>query len=454
MRERRPALRDIPSIDRVALRAREQAGDIPRRLLVTAARAEIEGVRSRAAAGTAAPELDALSASVVLRARLLLGGAPRAVVNATGVIVHTNLGRAPLSDLALEAVAAAARGYSDLEFDLESGARGARSMHVEKRLTELTGAESALVLNNNAGAVFLALETHACGREVLVSRGEAVEIGGGFRIPDVLRESGASLRDVGTTNRTRLHDYAGAIGERTAAILRVHRSNFAQIGFTESPPLRDLAGLAHAHGLLLIDDLGSGSLLDTAQFGLEREPLVQESLRAGADLVAFSGDKLLGGPQAGILAGRAAAIGAVATRPLARALRSDKMTIAALSATLGHYLAGDATAQIPVWQMITAPAEQVRDRACRLSEGLPWCEVVQSNATVGGGSLPGQTLPSYAIRLSAEVGAAEDLAARLRAAERPVIGRVHEDLVWLDLRTVLERDEPYLRAALHRLRAA
>ena len=447
-------LSSIPAVDRVAEVAFRLAMDLPHAVLVRAARSVLEEVRSGIATGLTVPDLSVLAECAVLRARLLLTNGPRPVVNATGVIIHTNLGRSPLSNGAVEAVVAAAQGYSDLEYDLGKGGRGSRSNHVEQALKELTGAESALVLNNNAGAIFLALEAHATGREVLVSRGEAVEIGGGFRIPEILRASGTHLCDVGTTNRTHLDDYANAVGERTAAILRVHRSNFAQIGFTQSPSLRDLVNLAHEHDILLIDDLGSGSLVDTAEFGLGREPLVQESLKAGADLVAFSGDKLVGGPQAGILVGRLAAIDRVAKRPLARALRPDKMTIAALSATLTDYLAGDPISRIPVWQMIAAPADELLLRARGMAQGLRWCEVVESTATVGGGSLPGQTLPSFAIRFLPEAGEAKDIATRLRGAVRPVIGRIQDGRMCLDMRTVLPDDAPLVSDVLQRFQTA
>ena len=444
-------LRRIPAVESVAQAVRAEGSELPDTVIVNAVRAEIDELRTRVAAGHQPPDIDSVAQAALIRAQLVLQDAPRPVVNATGVIIHTNLGRAPLSDRALEAVAAAAGGYSDLEFDLDAGRRGSRWKHITDIVREIVGAEAALVLNNNAGAVLLALEAHCAGREVLVSRGEAVEIGGGFRIPEVLQASGAILRDVGTTNRTRIDDYAAAISERTAAVLRVHRSNFALIGFTESPQLADLAALARRHRLLLIDDLGSGSLLDTSQFGLAHEPLVQESLAAGAHLVAFSGDKLLGGPQAGILVGEGQTVEAVARRPLTRALRPDKLTIAGLRATLGHYLRGEAVAQVPVWQMIAAEPRALRSRARRLARGLEVCEVVQSTATVGGGSLPGQTLPSFAIRLTPELGPAAEVAARLRRAQRPVIGRVQDDRVWLDLRTVLPRDEPFLRATLRDL---
>ncbi len=437
-------LRDLPSVDRVAQVAATQC-EMPDDLLVSAARAEIAAARDGIGRGSGAPSLEALAAAAAERAALLVRDAPRPVINATGVIIHTNLGRAPLSDRALAAVQAAAAGYAALEMDLDTGRRGGRGAAVAASLREITGAEAAIVLNNNAGATFLALEALAAGGEVLVSRGEAIEIGGGFRVPDILAASGAVLRDVGTTNRTRLEDYADALSDRTAAILHVHRSNFAQIGFTESPDLAALAQLAHEHAVPLISDLGSGTLLDPTRFGLANEPRVQDALNAGCDVVTFSGDKLLGGPQVGIAAGNADSVERIARRPLARALRCDALTLAALQATLAHYLLGEAETSIPVWQMIAAQPEGLRARARRLARGVAGASVAASEAAVGGGALPGQVLSSFAIRLA---GDGQALAERLRRAEPPVIARVRDGDAWLDMRTVLPRDERPLRRAL------
>lgn len=443
--------RAIPSVEAAAQAIERLAPDVPARMAVRAARDEIEVVRAAVTRGRQAATIDTIAEAGVLRARLVLEDAPRRVINATGVIVHTNLGRAPLSDRALGAVQAAGGGYSDLEYDLTSGRRGSRSKHIADVVREVTGAEAALVVNNNAAAVFLALEAHARGREVLVARGESIEIGGGFRIPDILRASGAQLRDVGTTNRTRVEDYARAVTDETAAIMRVHPSNFAQVGFTESPDPIELARLAGERGLLLINDLGSGALLDTAAYGLAREPLIGEALQAGADLVTFSGDKLLGGPQAGVVVGTAEVVEPVARRPLARALRPDKMTIAGLRATLGHYLRDEAVATVPVWQMIAASVDELRERANRLIAGVQNVHLVESRAAVGGGALPGQTLPSVAIEVTSPRVGADALAARLRTASPPVIGRIHAGGVRLDVRTVLPRDERVLRETLQAL---
>ena len=440
--------RSIPSVDVVAQAIERLDPDIPARLAVQAARDEVALVRDAVASGQQAAAPDAIAKAGALRARLVMADAPRPVINATGVIIHTNLGRAPLSDRALAAVNAAAAGYSDLEYDLATGRRGSRSNHITDVIREVTGAEAALVLNNNAAAVFLALDAHARGREVLVARGESIEIGGGFRIPDILQASGARLRDVGTTNRTRVGDYARAVTERTAAIMRVHPSNFAQVGFTESPDPSELAGLARERGLLLINDLGSGALLDTTAYGLAREPLIGEALESGADLVTFSGDKLLGGPQAGVIVGSAEVVEPIARRPLARALRPDKMTIAGMRATLGHYLRGEALETVPVWRMIAAGPDELRARAERLVDGMTGFRLVESNAAVGGGALPGQVLPSVAIEVMQPQDGADALARRLRQATRPVIGRIHGGCVRLDMRTVLPRDEAALRDTL------
>ena len=451
MSDIRPGFRAIPSVDVVAQAIERLAPEVPSAVAVRAAREEIEAVRGAVGCGHEAAAPDVIAEAGALRARLVLADAPRSVINATGVIVHTNLGRAPLSERALAAVNAAAGGYSDLEYDLGTGRRGSRSNHIADVVREVTGAEAALVLNNNAAAVFLALEAHARGREVLVARGESIEIGGGFRIPDILQASGARLRDVGTTNRTRVGDYAREVSAETAAIMRVHPSNFTQVGFTESPDARELASLARQCGLLLINDLGSGALLDTTAYGLAREPLIGEALEAGADLVTFSGDKLLGGPQAGVIVGSAEVIEPIARRPLARALRPDKMTIAGLRATLGHYLRGEAVEQVPVWQMISAGVDELQERARRVMDGTARLRLVESSAAVGGGSLPGQVLPSVAIEIADAGAGADELAGRLRKHSHPVIGRIHAGSLRLDMRTVLPRDEDALREALRAL---
>jgi L-seryl-tRNA(Ser) seleniumtransferase len=368
----------------------------------------------------------------------------RPVVNATGVILHTNLGRAPLAAAAAEAAAAIAGRYSTLEFDTQTGRRGRRHDLAADVLRHLSGAEAAAVVNNCAAAVLLMLTALAKGKEVIVARGELVEIGGGFRMPDVMRLSGARLVEVGTTNRTRTEDYAAAITPRTAAIMKVHASNFQVIGFTQSVELKNLAAIARQHQLLLLHDLGSGALLETASYGLADEPRIQDSLASGADLVACSADKLLGGPQAGLLLGRAALVDRVMKHPLARAVRVDKMTLAALIATLDLYLT-QSVADLPIWDMLGASAESIAARArawqSRLMERGALVEVVAAESTVGGGSLPGERLATTALAITPRRGGATELLRRLREHEPPVIGRIVEERVLLDPRTVLPGED-------------
>jgi L-seryl-tRNA(Ser) seleniumtransferase len=362
------------------------------------------------------------------------------------VILHTNLGRAPLSQAAMEAVQEAAAGYSNLEYDLQKGERGSRLVHAEALLRRLSGAEAALVVNNNAAAVLLALTALARRRAAVIARSQLVEIGGGFRIPDVMKQSGARLVEVGATNRVHLSDYEEALVEAPALILRAHRSNFRILGFTSEPGLAEMAAVARRAGIPLVDDLGSGSLLDTAAFGLAHEPMVQESLAAGADLVCFSGDKLLGGPQAGIIVGRGDLLARLKKHPLARAVRADKLCLAALSATLLHYLKAEAESRIPIWQMIAATPEQACARAQAWADLLGQGEVIPGESTVGGGSLPGETLPTFL--LSLKVRSPNSSLARLRQATPPVIARLENDRVLLDPRTVLAEQENLLLRAL------
>lgn len=456
------ARRALPGIDRL-LKTEACAAlvaDYGHTLTVGALREALDAARTRPGKDGALPDDDALLAAAREKLTDWLRPTLRPVINATGVIVHTNLGRAPLSQAAQEAMIAAAQGYSALEFDLESGKRGSRAVHAEALLRRVTGAEAALVVNNNAAAVLLALTalagpTHAWpdGRTVIVSRGQLVEIGGGFRVPDVMAQSGARLVEVGTTNRTHLRDYAQAIDRDTALILRAHRSNFQIIGFVTEPPLTELAGLARKHDLLVVDDLGSGALLDTTAFGLAPEPMVQESLQGGADVVAFSGDKLLGGPQAGILIGRDEVISQLKGHPLARAVRADKLCLAGLSATLTHYLKGEALTHIPVWRMVAAPYGAIRSRAedwaaALRSAGLA-CEIVEAQSAIGGGSLPGETLPTAGLTI--RVASADSSARQLRANEPPVIVRIDGDRLVIDPRTVLPHEEDDLLTALRAL---
>jgi L-seryl-tRNA(Ser) seleniumtransferase len=412
-------LRDLPSVDELA----RAVGDP---LAVDAARTVLERARDEIKAGF---EPGDLAARVEAEIASLRRPRLRRVLNATGVIVHTNLGRAPLADAALDRVREVGRGYSNLEYDATAGTRGSRQDHIAGALRRLTGAEAALVVNNNAAAVLLALAALAEGREVVVSRGELIEIGDGFRIPDVLARSGARLVEVGTTNRTRAADYDAAAGPETALLLRVHQSNFRVVGFTELPGVAELARVARRHGVPLVDDLGSGVLVDVPD-----EPSVRESLEAGADLVCFSGDKLLGGPQAGIVVGRAPLIERLRRHPLQRALRADKLTLAALDGTLGLYLDPErALRDVPVLRMLREPDTTVRARAERLA-GLVEGSVEETVARVGGGALPLMELASYACAVE------EPLAVSLRTAEPPVIGVVRDGRLLLDCRTLTDSE--------------
>jgi L-seryl-tRNA(Ser) seleniumtransferase len=448
--ERQDELRKLPSVDHL-LQEEDVAGLVERwghELTVEAAREVLEAARQAIHGGGSCPPLEALAGQVGERLAVRLRPTLRPVLNATGVIVHTNLGRAPLSAEARAAMDAVALGYSNLEYDLEAGQRGSRYVHAEELLCQLTGAEAALVVNNNAAAVLLMLMALARGREVVLSRGQLVEIGGGFRIPDVMRQSGAVLVEVGTTNRTYLHDYEAALTENAVALMRVHRSNFRLVGFTHEPSLAELVGLAVERDLLLLDDLGSGTLLDTATYGLAHEPTIQESVAAGASLVSCSGDKLLGGPQAGMILGRTDLIAQLKRFPLTRALRVDKTTLAGLQATLRHYLLGEAAEKVPVWRMVGQSEASLERRARSWVRQLKGrgvsARVVSGRSTVGGGSLPGETLPTRLVALG--VGSPDAMAARLRVGEPPIIARIEDDRLVLDPRTILpEQDATLLR---------
>ncbi|HEX8982916.1 MAG TPA: L-seryl-tRNA(Sec) selenium transferase [Ktedonobacterales bacterium] len=461
----RAAMRSLPSVDdlRIAYEAHLATSGVAmpsHATLVRSIRASLQEARESIRLGGSAPDLAAL---VMQTQRMLArqsGSVLRPVINATGVVINTNLGRSPLSQRAIEAVVSVARGYSNLEFDLDKGGRGSRQTHTRDLVRELTGAEDALVVNNNAAATLVSLAALAAGREVIIARGELVEIGGGFRVPDVMAQSGARLVEVGTTNRVRLSDYANAITPDTALLLVVHPSNFRVIGFTEAPALADLAALAHEHGLPLMHDLGSGALVATERWGLGHEPSVTESVRAGADITCFSGDKLLGGPQAGIMIGHHETIGRIEHHPLMRAIRIDKLTLAALEATLRAYRDETFEAETPIWRAIAQPLDMLRARAerlaSRLNEAGLSAEVIEGESTVGGGSLPGETLPTFLCALPRRsqqhsVDPAR-LADRLRAAPQPVIARVLRDQLLLDLRTIAPTEEDRLVEALQRAR--
>ncbi|MFQ5858369.1 MAG: L-seryl-tRNA(Sec) selenium transferase [Anaerolineae bacterium] len=470
-------LRHLPSIDKLlsapTLRALEVS--YGHDILVETARTVLEQTRVEIRAGHSAPTHEELADTVAQGVRAELRPTLQPVINATGVIIHTNLGRAPLSAAAIAAMHEIGAGYSNLEYELDAGRRGSRYTHATDLLRRLTGAEASLVVNNNAAATLLILTALARGREVIISRGQLVEIGGGFRIPEVMAQSGARLVEVGTTNKTYLRDYAAAITEETALLMRVHSSNFRITGFTHETSIEELVALGAERGLPVLDDLGSGSLIDTTAYGLMPEPTVQASVeacpelgrRAGADLVCFSGDKLLGGPQAGVIVGKAELVERIKRFPMTRALRVDKTTLAGLQATLSSYVRGRATEEIPVWRMISTPAAMLERRALAWADHLraalrqPFpstglrtddraqdatgvmVRVEPAESTVGGGSLPGETLPTHVLAIS--VHSPDTLAAELRASDPPVIGRIENDQLLLDPRTVLpEQDQQLL----------
>ena len=451
-------LRQIPSVDDLlgseALRQLE--AEIGRRVVVQAARSVLQGVREGIAKGALKTFSPAgLEESIAVAARDLAAYSLQPVINATGVILHTNLARAPLAREAVAHLAEIAGRYSNLEYDLGEGKRGKRDTHTDRLFAELVGAERTLVVNNNAAAVFLTLNTLAEDGEVIVSRGELIEIGGSFRIPDICAKSGARLKEVGTTNRTRLADYAGAINESTKALLRVHPSNFRVVGFAERPELAELAGLAHQHHLPLIEDLGSGCLIDLRPLGIQDEPPVGASIKEGADVVTFSGDKLLGGAQAGLICGRRDFLDRIRRNPLFRALRVDKLTIAALEATIRLYLDGNLDA-IPALRMMRLPLEQLAARADSLAAGLGKitslsARVEEGQSVIGGGSTPGHSLPTRLVAVRHSRLGAQELEAALRRNRPPVIARVERDLLLLDLRTVFDEQDAQIVQAFERL---
>ncbi len=454
-------LRDIPQVQKLLLEphiaalvdrfGQDDVRDAIRDRLAELRAAILNGQEVDVQRLASAETAGALEEQLARAAKPVLGP----VINATGIIIHTNLGRAPLAPSVRAQIDAVAQGACGLEFDLKTGERGRRGQGATTLLRKLTGAEDALVVNNCAAAVLLALTGLAGGREVIASRGELVEIGGAFRMPDVIAQSGAFLREVGTTNKTRISDYAGAIGAETAVLLKSHTSNFRMVGFTETPDRAGLAALAKAHDVVLIEDLGSGILIDLAAHGLAREPVVRDVLKSGVDLVLFSGDKLLGGPQAGILAGRADLIAALRAHPMYRALRADKMTLAGLEATLRLYLApNDPMQDIPVLQRLGCTLETLRARAEYIvqgaGEGLDLC-IKESAAQVGAGAMPGTSLDSIAIAVRVPGQSAKETAARLRQADTPVVGRIKDGTLLLDMRSSGAEDTPGIVAALRGL---
>jgi L-seryl-tRNA(Ser) seleniumtransferase len=462
--EKKDYLRSLSSVNdliQAVYRSRKLGGGIPRELVTEASRVVLDGVREAILAARDEMSLENIKTDTTELVTLvekeveeMMQWSLCRVINATGVVVHTNLGRSLLSKSALEALATAGAHYNNLEFKLEDGSRGSRQVHLGKLLCELTGAESALVVNNNAAAVLLALTALAAGREVIVSRGQLIEIGGSFRLPDVMAQSGARLVEVGTTNKTYLEDYRRAITSETAIIMRAHPSNYRIMGFTSQASIEELAALAREYELVLLDDLGSGVFIDLSSYGLSYEPTMMRSLEDGADLVCFSGDKLLGGPQAGIILGRKDLVDILARHPLARALRVDKLTIAALEATLRHYLDPEqAASEIPTLAMLTAEPEGLRKRARALAKKITAesdfeVEVIEDVSRAGGGALPMEDLPTWAVAVTSSAHSANSIEAGLRKAETPVICRIKEDHIILDMRTVRDDEVSLIVEAL------
>ena len=443
--------RNLPSVDSVLAKENvaTAAQSFDRDWVVDLVREALDSARDHIRQGGESPNADDVAKSVCQSIEDTMRAEPRHVINATGVVIHTNLGRAPLSKAAIEAASQAAQGYSNLELDLATGRRGSRQAQLQSLLCQITGAEAALAVNNNASAMLLGLSALASGREVVVSRSEAVEIGGGFRVPDVLRQSGSTLIDVGTTNRTYVRDYDDAVTENTAAFLKVHSSNFRVEGFTAEVATADLVEVGRARGVAVLHDVGSGSLVLTEKYGMAHEPTPQESIKDGAGLVFFSGDKLLGGPQAGIIIGKKELVDQLARHPLARAVRIDKLSLASLTATLVHYLKDEVEQKIPIWRMISTQEPALKKRAKVWQSGLECPSTIdKSRSAVGGGSLPGETLPSWVLSLDCGETGAVEVMRRLRESSTPVIARIEEDRVLLDPRTVLPEEDEQLLDAL------
>lgn len=453
------SLRDLPSIEQLLQSATHLIEVFGRPLTLDALRLTLDETRARfklamsrvegADSKTALPSTDLILSQAESHLSAWTAPTLYPVINATGVILHTNLGRAPLSNATIRAMNDIASNYSNLEYDLSRGRRGSRLTHVESVLQKLTGTEAALVVNNNASAVLLVLSALANKKRVVIARSQLVEIGGGFRVPDVMKQSGAKLVEIGTTNKIRLSDYQSALEENAALVMRAHRSNFKIVGFTEEPELEEIVDVAHKANVIVVDDLGSGALMDTAKYGLAHEPTVQESLAAGVDIVCFSGDKLLGGPQAGIIIGKKDLIDRIKKHPLARAVRADKTCLAGVTATLTHYLKDEAEREIPIVRMMSLTPEQVKVRAEAWLGALGQGEVVKSESTVGGGSLPEETMSTFVLALN--VKPPDKFLKRLREANPPVIARVEEDRVFLDPRTVFEEQDMMLISTLRSL---
>jgi len=439
------SLRDLPSIEQLLQGSDHLIRAYGRPLTLEAMRFTLEEARARfqLKPEEGIPSIDVIFAQAESKLNAWTSPTLLPVINTTGVILHTNLGRAPLSKAALAAMKEASVNYSTLEYDLGKGQRGSRLIHAEAILQRLTGAEAAVVVNNNASAVLLVLSALANRKRVVIPRTQLVEIGGGFRVPDVMKQSGAKLVEIGATNKVRLSDYEEALAEPTALVMRAHRSNFKIVGFTEEPELREIVEVAHRSDVVVVDDLGSGALLDTAKYGFAHEPTVQESLAAGVDLVCVSGDKLLGGPQSGLILGRRDLIDRIKKHPLARAVRADKTCLAGLTATLLHYLKDEAEREIPIWRMMSSMLEQIKARAEAWRNALGQGHVIRSESTVGGGSLPEECIPTYVLAL--DVRSPDKFLKKLREATPPIIARTEKNQVLLDPRTVLD-DELLLPA--------
>ena len=448
-------LRQIPKVDELLKEARlvELLDQMSEKIVTRAVRQGLDELRRNVLEGKIdqLPDRDAICTRIAAIARREAAPSLQRVINGTGIILHTNLGRACLSDKAAQAACAVAGSYSTLEYNIATGGRGLRYTHVEDLLCRLTGAESALVVNNNAAAVLLTLSALTAGGQVVVSRGELVEIGGSFRVPDIMEACGAELKEIGTTNKTHLRDYDNAICENTKALMKVHTSNYRIVGFTETPALADMVQLGHDRGLLVIEDLGSGCLIDLNQFGIHDEPTVQDSLRAGVDVVSISGDKLLGGPQAGIILGKKKYIDVLKKHPLTRAMRVDKMTLAALEATLRSYEAEKALEEIPTMAMLAVSQEALQAKAETLCAGLQAAgcnaQVVPTEGQVGGGSVPTKMLKSYAVAMEPKTGSVDEMEEKLRLGMPPIIGRINHDRYLLDVRTLKETDYEEIIAA-------
>ncbi|MCZ2126294.1 MAG: L-seryl-tRNA(Sec) selenium transferase [Anaerolineales bacterium] len=443
-------LRDLPSVERLlqSERAATLIADFGRPLTLNALRQTLDEIRSRLKSrpSTELPSMDSIFAQAESSLRAWTAASLYPVINATGVILHTNLGRAPLSAATVRAMDEVARAYSNLEFDLSSGKRGSRFVHAERLLQKLLGAEAALVVNNCAAAALLTLSALGKRKRVIIARSQLVEIGGGFRVPDVMKQSGVKLTEVGATNKVRLADYQSALEESAALVMRAHRSNFKMLGFVEEPTLKEIVDMAHSFGVPLIDDLGSGALYDTAQYGFSHEPTVQESMQAGADVILFSGDKLLGGPQAGIIVGKKIYLDKIKKHPLARAVRADKVCLAGLSATLTHYLKDEAPREVPVVKMMSHSAESLKVRAEAWREALGQGVVVGGRSAAGGGSLPDESIPTFLLEL--RVKSPDKFLRALRKNNPPIAARIEDDKIFLDPRTVFLEQESALLAGV------